>query len=282
VNAYFEVKTSKNPNPEMNGIKFLEYKEFPNKWKLVTVRYRQDSNEMRFTYANDIAIKAMKSLKPNYPDGAAFGKVGFIAEPDPSFPSSLSPVGTRRYQLMVKNKSKYKNSDGWGYALFDSSGHLYNEDIKAKTDACIACHRVVPERDFVFSRPVQIEINSSFPKIEDLQKNSNKAYFFERKNFTTLKLKVPKDFTPQSSFIDSLQGEIQKNAFSGTLDEIVPLLVQNSKLKSISSILYLNEKNFSLVIPQIKSKKCTGNQGAYKIYIKFNGESVRESEFCQF
>ncbi len=135
IHAYFEHTIKKNDNSEMNGLKFQNFKDFPQKWKLISVRYRQDSNEMRFTYANDIAVNAMKSLKPNYPDGAAFGKIGFIAESDPSFPSSLAPTGTRRFQIMYKNKKTYKNSDGWGYALFDSNGQLFNEDLKAKTNA---------------------------------------------------------------------------------------------------------------------------------------------------
>jgi hypothetical protein len=278
--AYFEVASKKVTDPEMNGIKFKDYKNFPEKWKLVTVRYRQDSNEMRFTYANEVAWKAMKSLSPNYPDGAAFGKVAFIAEPDPGFTSSLTPVGTRRYQLMIKDKKIYKTSDGWGYALYDSSGQLFNEDMKIKTEACIACHRAVPERDFVFSRPVQIELNSQFPRLEELKKNKKAPYSFEKKGLSSFQISIPKDYRPQSNTVESLTGEIQKKAFSGTLDEVIPLLVENSKAKSTSSILYLNNKNFSLVVPQFKSDKCNQNQRAYKIYILFNGVPVRQSEFC--
>lgn len=280
ISAYFEHSLIQNKNAEMNGIKFQNFKNFPQQWKLISVRYRQDSNEMRFTYANDLAVSAMKSLKPNYPDGAAFGKIGFIAENDPSFPSSLAPTGTRRFQIMLKNKKQYKNSDGWGYALFDSNGQLYNEDLKAKTNACIACHRLVPERDYVFSRPIQTDFKINPESLKE-KNQKNKIYNFKNITWNNLKITTKLSSKPSSNFIDSLEGEIQKNAFSGTLDEIIPLLIENSKTKSISSILFINQNNFSLVIPTINSKKCNNKDRAFKIIIIFNGKAVRDSEFCQ-
>lgn len=280
ISAYFEHSLIQNKNAEMNGIKFQNFKNFPQQWKLISVRYRQDSNEMRFTYANDLAVSAMKSLKPNYPDGAAFGKIGFIVENDPSFPSSLAPTGTRRFQIMLKNKKQYKNSDGWGYALFDSNGQLYNEDLKAKTNACIACHRLVPERDYVFSRPIQTDFKINPESLKE-KNQKNKIYNFKNITWNNLKITTKLSSKPSSNFIDSLEGEIQKNAFSGTLDEIIPLLIENSKTKSISSILFINQNNFSLVIPTINSKRCNNKDRAFKIIIIFNGKAVRDSEFCQ-
>ncbi|MGZ3806061.1 MAG: hypothetical protein ACXVB4_17735, partial [Pseudobdellovibrionaceae bacterium] len=38
---------------QMNGIVFKNYIGFEKKYKLVTVRYRTDSGEQRFVYAND-------------------------------------------------------------------------------------------------------------------------------------------------------------------------------------------------------------------------------------
>ena len=48
---------------QMNEIKFQSYKGFEKKWKLVTVRFREDTKEMRFTYANDIAWKTLKQKR---------------------------------------------------------------------------------------------------------------------------------------------------------------------------------------------------------------------------
>ncbi len=104
---------------EMNGFLFSDFGQFEKNWKLVTVRYRQDTGELRFTYANPKAWKAMSSGKAEYPDGSIFAKTGYMTDDDPSFTSSKIPSGSRRYQFMVKNKKKYKDQDGWGYALFD-------------------------------------------------------------------------------------------------------------------------------------------------------------------
>jgi hypothetical protein len=146
----------------MNGIKMSQFPGFAEKWHLVTVRYRKDSNEMRFTYANDLAWKSLQSLKPNYPDGAVFAKIGMMSEADPSFPSSVVPSGAKRFQFMVRDKAKYSDTDGWGYALFDDRGRLFNDDVKIRTQACVACHRIVPERDFVFSRKAQLDSMPTF------------------------------------------------------------------------------------------------------------------------
>lgn len=90
----------------MNGYSFKEYKDFPQKWKLVTVRFRKDIDEMRFVYANELAFKALQSGTGKYPDGAIFGKLGVRSKDDPEFASSMVPSGVHRYQLMVKNSKK--------------------------------------------------------------------------------------------------------------------------------------------------------------------------------
>ena len=35
----------------MNGILYEEFKDFPSKWEIVTIRFRKDTGEMRLTYA---------------------------------------------------------------------------------------------------------------------------------------------------------------------------------------------------------------------------------------
>ena len=46
---------------KMNGLQLKDYPDFETKWHLVTVRYRKDTGEQRFTYANDIAWTAMNA-----------------------------------------------------------------------------------------------------------------------------------------------------------------------------------------------------------------------------
>ncbi|MBY0416354.1 MAG: cytochrome P460 family protein [Bdellovibrionales bacterium] len=44
---------------QMNGMTLADYAGFEKKWEMVTIRYREDSGEMRITYGNDIAVKAL-------------------------------------------------------------------------------------------------------------------------------------------------------------------------------------------------------------------------------
>jgi hypothetical protein len=276
-NAISYAGQAPTPLQEMNGIKFDNYKNFDKEWSLVTVRFRKDSNEMRFIYANDIAMKELNSLKPNYPDGAVFAKIGFIAEEDPVFPSSLMPAGTKRFQFMVKDKKKYKTSDGWGYALFNSEGQVFEEDLQAKTQSCIACHRIVPERDYVFARSFNGGHGSPWTKTEFPNKTSisfkqEKVSKFDGEARTIL---------AENNFktAETLSGDLQKYAFSGTLDEIIPLLVEHAQIFKSPSILFLNKDNFSLVVPT-KSDSCLG-ANAFDIKIFFNSRYVRKSTFCK-
>ncbi len=276
--AYFDQST-KNEPAIMNDIKFEDFKDFTEKWHLVTVRYRTDSNEMRMTYANDIAWKEMQSLKPNYPDGAMFGKVGLITEKDPAFASSEVPSGAKRYQLMVRNKKKYADTKGWGYALFDEKGLLFNEDIKLKTQACAACHAVVPERDFVFSRPMSISFGSESKNVKIFSEPST-GLKFEAKSLNAYPASFVKNVSAQIKTIASLEGEIKKHSFSGTLDEIIPFLIEYSKKEGKTTTLFLDEKNYSLVSPKLDAKKCENSKVPYQIIIIFNGSKVRETVSC--
>ncbi len=276
--AYFEPSLSGERPREMNGIFFDRVKDFTKTWHLVTVRYRQDSGEQRFTYANDIAYKAMQSLKPDYPDGAMFGKVAFMTEDDPAFTSSKIPSGARRFQIMLKNKKAYPESNGWGYALFDSSGNLFNEDIKSKTQSCVACHQIVPERDYVFSRQMLLNPGDvAYDIIRD--KDAEKNIPFVKVKSSELGAELKKQLK-SFEYVQSLQGELQKHAFSGTLDEIIPILSQKSKVSGAPASLIINSQNFSLVVPKNKKCQSTKDGSFYQIIVFFNSKIVRNAETC--
>ncbi len=265
----------------MNGIKFTDYSDFTKKWKLVTVRFRADSKEMRFTYANDLAWKDLKSIKPNYADGAIFAKVSLITEEDPAFPSSKVPSGSKRYQYMVRDKKKYKESDGWGYALFDADGNLFNEDIKQKTMACAACHRIVPERDFVFSRELHLDPFSKKTLLPEPTGGKAQIHFIPRPA-AFFGLSSPEKSATKEKDFESLEGNLQKNTFSGTFDEVVPLLVDQAKKMSRNSIFFLNQQNYSLVKLVENGKPCaeSANEKLFAISVIFNGKKVRDVESC--
>lgn len=265
--AYFDYQST--AGEEMNGIKLSQYKDFTKKWRLITVRFREDTKELRFTYANPEAAKALQQIKPNYPDGAVFGKVSYLLESDFVFPSSLVPGKVQRYQIMVKNRKAYPNSDGWGYALFTDTGKIFNEDVAAKTNACVACHRIVPERDFVFSRLIQTDAA--------LTKDLGRVRF---------KAKSRTDFSGPivallpSTPVESVEGPLRENAFSGTLDEIIPALIDRARVTGKSAVFFVDEKNFSSVAA-VTPRSCDQEKGlSYKIVIHHNGGVVRDVDYC--
>ena len=141
----------------LDGIDVARYHGFWNNWKLVTVRFRKDNGEQRFIYANPIAWKAMRNGSTSYPDGAMFGKVAFAVGDDPSFPNSLEPRSFARIQLMRKDSRAYRGTDGWGYALIVRDAPPSQLSDRETATTCHACHRMVPERNFVFSHPSFLE-----------------------------------------------------------------------------------------------------------------------------
>src|SRR5690606_7721422 len=74
------------------------------------------------------------------------------------FESSAVPSLSRRTQFMVRDTKKHKETDGWGYALFHTTGLIFDQDPKVQTAACVACHRLVPHRGYVFSQPMELEL----------------------------------------------------------------------------------------------------------------------------
>lgn len=261
----------------MNDISFNEHKGFSQEWKIVTIRYRTDVDEIRVTYANDVAFKTLAAMKPNYPDGSKFGKVTFTTTTDAAFVSSNMPSGISRFQLMVKDSKKYAETNGWGYALFDENGRLFNEDLKEKTIACAACHSLVPERGYVFSRSYH-HINSG-SVFETLSK-SDKLYFKQVKP-KELKGSIQEHLTKNSKWVESLEGVLKQHAFSGTLDETVPLLIDRTKKMRKDSVLFVDEKNYTYVKVLEDKDQCTEGKKKYlQIFISFNGGLVRDAKGC--
>jgi hypothetical protein len=233
----------------LNSIDFNKYKNFDKLWKLVTVRYRQDTEEMRFTYANPIAYNNLKRGVTDYPDGAVFAKIGVITGADPIFESSRAPLGARRIQFMVHNNKLYKSGHGWGYAIFDSNGEALPDDQKTTEDACIACHDAAKERGFVFSQDMSLSAKTT--------KSSNVGFNFKTELVSALPQNIKENISPKLKYYRKFYGDIAKNIFQGTLDEIRPTLsreVFNSKYPAL--IISEDNKRWSLVVPEQMGVNC--------------------------
>ncbi len=271
---------------EMDAISYKNYIGFEQKWKLVTVRYRKDTGEMRFTYANKLAYKTLKEGKTNYPEGSVFGKIGIKTEEDPLFASSAVPGGVRRYQLMVKNTVKYKNNNGWGYALFNEDGLLYPENPEKQVEACAACHNAASERGYVFSQLINLDKNSKSIKTATWLPNQLPIKFnFETSQVNILNEKIKNLIPEEVKEIRVLKGEIAANIFQGTLEEIRPVLSKETFDSKLPTIVFSDDqKRFSLIIIEKSDSTCLveGKSGIYlkSIYTNLNNEKNSELHFC--
>jgi hypothetical protein len=262
---------------EMNDIKYSSYKDFATKWELVTIRFRKDTGEMRLTYGNKLAVQTLKKGSTQYPDGAVFAKTGIQTSSDPQFISSVVPKNIRRFQYMVKDKKKYSSTGGWGYALFDNNGKTFPENPKATQDACYACHTIVENRGDVFSEPFDFVKDTKFSKHPE--KVSMKINF-EWKETKSLPENISSFIPTTIAKVRSVENsKLRKNLFQGTLDEMKPILEEESKT-SKTPVLFMSEDNkrFVIVIPKT-SEECM-EMGSYEIIsTDLNNNPIKE-KFC--
>jgi hypothetical protein len=275
---FFFISHIANANEEeMNGYSLQDLGDFTNQWKLVTVRFRKDTNEMRFTYANETAWKVLSSGNHNYPNGSMFAKLALMTKEDPAFTSSAVPSGARRIQLMVRNSKLHTETGGWGYALFGTEGKVLVSDQKSASMACAACHSLVPERGFVFSQTLSITHFSLSGKI-----GLTPTVQFTDKKTKSLPVSIQRMIPNSENTIRSIQGNLSKYIFFGTLDEIRPILSQEV-VKSKKPALLISDKNdkFSLVLID-PIQKCSENEvGLRGIHTIENAKNpFFEIKFC--
>ena len=124
-------------------------------WKLISVAHEAGNlNDLRAVLGNDVAIKAYRSGKRPFPDGAIIARLAWtytssdennkVFGRDQSFVAG-SPTNV---QFMVKDSKAYAATGGWGFAQFQNGQPA---DVAVER-TCYACHEPVENRDFVFTR----------------------------------------------------------------------------------------------------------------------------------
>jgi len=265
--------SSNEPSKVMHGIRLSDYGDFEKKWKLVTVRFRKDTGELRFTYANDSAWRHLKKTSDrqgskvspidkaqveSYPRGAVFAKVGIKTAEDPAFTSSSVPSGVRRVQFMVRDEKRFADTDGWGYALFDSGGNTFPGDPKYASMACAACHKIVPDRGYVFSQLMTglAPVNSVPNELGRLK--------FETKAAGSFPDHVQLQLPPKTENVRFVVGDFVRHVFPGTLDEIRPALAKESVRTGSPAMLFV-EQNGGVFYSIVYSTKAKGTCGEGQI-----------------
>ena len=200
-----------------NSISPKELGLFWTTWPLVTARFRSDKEQIRLTYANQIAFDAMRRGDREYPDGSIFTKIVFKGKKDDSFPMSFVPRDLIRIQVMRKSKKDYPTTDGWGYAIF---GAPFSTDAQkwqtSDGEACHSCHRIVATSDFIFSEPMMQ------PRRTKSAANGSGKFEsqFKSKKFSTLSPKVQSELT-QIGFKQAHLMFYEMPLFVGSLAESV-------------------------------------------------------------
>lgn len=283
----------------MNSIAFDDYKGFWNTWKPITTRYRVDNNEMRVTYANDVAQKAIEQGLTRFPDGAAFGKIAWSVAPDPLFPNSLQPRNIHRIQLMVMDQKKYPDERGWGYAIFYSNGTRLPGVVKELVAACAACHEHAEARGYAFVG--SMDPNQPTLIHEHLKNQTAQPKLFGEFDVEALARAtgaIDSKITPRSEIPPQVlrrlpQGTAQvarigqsmaKHAFLGTANELSPLALNAAHATNLPAAFWSDDSRTISVAyrdPLAYECKLQGGKGAgtnYVVVISSTGSDAAGAE----
>jgi hypothetical protein len=138
--------------PELNGLAFdPTFKT----WKPISTTDRGDNNTFRFILGNDVAVKAAQSgnVSP-WPDGTRFAKIAWqqVLGPD----GLVRPGNFVQVELMVKNATLYKNTQGWGFGRWRGLDlKPYGEDPRFVNE-CTGCHQPMRPNDYVYTLPITL------------------------------------------------------------------------------------------------------------------------------
>ena len=130
----------------------IAYPEKYRDWKHVKSMVINEGHElyeavggMHHIYGNDKALAGYKAGE--FADGSVITFDLFEAVDKDN---AVAEGARKAVIVMAKDSDKFKDTDGWGYQVFDPMTRKGSLDSKAQAD-CHACHVSQKEKDFVFS-----------------------------------------------------------------------------------------------------------------------------------
>jgi Cytochrome P460 len=140
-------------------------------WMLISVAVLGSPvNDIRAKLGNDLAVRAFKSGKVPFPDGAIIARLAWKPVTSEDFNKAfelggradgLTPAAIQKLlqtsfvagpptnvQFMIKDSRKYASTGGWGFAQFNNG----NPAGAAVQNTCWSCHAPFKATDFVFTR----------------------------------------------------------------------------------------------------------------------------------
>jgi len=144
------------------GLAFAEFKGYEG-WQLVSVS--QNGKLMAAILGNPTIIDAFRSGVPAngkpFPDGSKMAKIHWVPRVNESAPGPPTVPATQHdVDFMVKDRKRFPDSGGWGYAAFEhdpasdtfTPATTADHPPQANDAKCgFACHTKVTARDFVFT-----------------------------------------------------------------------------------------------------------------------------------
>jgi len=136
--------------PAPNGIAFpADYRD----WKAIDSTTRFDTDTFRVILGNDIAIQAIADNKVNpWPDGTQFAKVGWLQEADVN--GVVRAGAFLKVGLMIKDKTKYASTAGWGWAEWEGTELRPYGDGPDFAQECVTCHSPQRKNDYAYTAPI--------------------------------------------------------------------------------------------------------------------------------
>ena len=143
------------------GLAFSEFRGY-EAWQVVSIS--QDGPLMAAILANPVMIRAYEAGFPGngkpFPDGSRMAKIHWNPTKMETFPAATVPGTLHDVDFMVKDSKRFKDSSGWGWAVFEYEaasktfrpGNTGDTPPQANDAKCgFACHTIVKGRDYVFT-----------------------------------------------------------------------------------------------------------------------------------
>jgi len=102
-------------------------------------------------YINDTGMEAFHEGTTPYPEGTVFLGAVYQVERDGGQVNEGAGAG---FTLMRKDPDA-SATGGWAFAQYTPDGQLVEQD---EAQACFQCHTQVKDQDYVFSRPLGMEL----------------------------------------------------------------------------------------------------------------------------
>jgi len=143
------------------GLAFSEFRGYEG-WQVVSTS--QNDKLVAVILANPVMINAYRAGVPAngkpFPDGSKMAKIHWKPNKNQYFPDTTVPGTLNDVDFMVKDRKRFADSGGWGWAVFKydaasdkfTPGTVADEPPQANDAKCgLACHTTVKTRDYVFT-----------------------------------------------------------------------------------------------------------------------------------